>query len=70
MKPGTMQGRNTMVALQVINVMMDNTRAADVKQLLAVCGTAAEPATATVVCLAEVTVCSWQLDWGWPTLPT
>ena len=37
-----------MVALQVINVMRDNTRSANGKKLLAVCGTAAEPVMATV----------------------
>lgn len=47
-KPARVQGRKMMVALQVINVMRDNTRAANDKKLLAVCGTAAEPVMATV----------------------
>lgn len=47
-KPARVQGSKMMVALQVINVMRDNTRAANGKKLLAVCGTAAEPVMATV----------------------
>ena len=72
MNPVKVQGRKTTVALQVISVTKESTRAASANSLLlSVIGGGTELVVATVGCavttavwLAEVTSCGWQFQ-GW-----